>query len=289
MNNSKQILILVSFQQENIARLLIHSLTSKGIDVGYQFLADEQGHAVVLNNAVQKDDAIKHVHDFLSASDHKAYQQSAWESEQSVKLNTRHQFDWLKMRGSMLSIPFTSVILFTCLSVYVASLLGWHWVIFEQLRMQPLNVLIEDSQWWRLLGPAFFHFSVLHIVFNSLWWWTLGQQIERTLGSSGLCIVFCITALVSNVIQNWVSGPNFGGLSGVVYGLVGFVWWIGWLRPAWGIKLPKPVIGFMLVWLLLGYADVLWVSVANTAHTSGLISGCLLALLWSQITSEQKD
>jgi GlpG protein len=122
-----------------------------------------------------------------------------------------------------------------------------------------------------------------------LWWWTLGKQIESVFGFSGLLIIFCITAIIPNVIQYWISGPNFGGLSGVVYGLVGFVWWIGWLRPNWGLWLPKPMIGFMLVWLVLGYTDILWVSVANSAHTSGLISGCVLAFIWSRFGSANPD
>ncbi|HCA76013.1 MAG TPA: rhomboid family intramembrane serine protease GlpG, partial [Alteromonas sp.] len=88
-----------------------------------------------------------------------------------------------------------------------------------------------------------------------------------------------VTALVSNLAQLMVSGPNFGGLSGVVYGLVGFVWITGWLRPQWGLYLPKAIVGFMLVWLLLGFADVLWVNMANAAHTAGLISGCVMAWL----------
>ena len=86
-----------------------------------------------------------------------------------------------------------------------------------------------------------------------------------------------ITAVVSNLAQLIAVGPNFGGLSGVVYGVLGFVWFIGWLRPSWGIDLPKPVIGFMLLWLILGYADILWVNMANAAHTAGLVSGCAIA------------
>jgi len=35
----------------------------------------------------------------------------------------------------------------------------------------------------------------------------------------------------------------------------------------------------MLVWLLLGFADVLWVNMANAAHTAGLMSGCVMAWL----------
>lgn len=96
-----------------------------------------------------------------------------------------------------------------------------------------------------------------------------------------LLLIFLVSAVFSNLAQALVSGPNFGGLSGVVYALLGFVWWAGWLKPSWGFALPKAVVGFMLVWLVLGYADILWVSMANTAHTVGLVSGCLMAWMLS--------
>ena len=41
--------------------------------------------------------------------------------------------------------------------------------------------------------------------------------------------------------------------------------------------ISKPIIGFLLFWLVLGYVDVLPVNMANTAHLLGLVSGCLLA------------
>jgi GlpG protein len=138
-------------------------------------------------------------------------------------------------------------------------------------------MLLETGQWWRVLGPALLHFSVLHIAFNLLWWWTLGKQIEKTFGFSSLLMLFIFSAAASNVAQLLVSGSNFGGLSGVVYALVGCVWWLGWLKPSWGLSLPKPIIGFLLVWLVVGYLDFLPVHMANTAHTVGLICGCLFA------------
>ena len=76
-----------------------------------------------------------------------------------------------------------------------------------------------------------------------------------------------------------VDGPSFGGLSGVVYALVGYVWWLGWLMPEKGLSLSKPIIGFMLFWLLLGYTSLMPINVANTAHLLGLLSGCMLAYL----------
>lgn len=110
----------------------------------------------------------------------------------------------------------------------------------------------------------------------------LGKDIEKTLGSGVLLTLLMISGVASNYGQFLVSGANFGGLSGVVYAVLGFVWWLGWLKPELGLSIPKAIVGFMLVWLLLGYADLLWVNMANTAHLIGLISGCMMArlLVW---------
>ena len=80
-----------------------------------------------------------------------------------------------------------------------------------------------------------------------------------------------------------VPGINFGGLAGVVYGLLGFYWILGWLRPHWGFVLNKGVIGFMLAWLALGYVDILPVNMANTAHTLGLLTGMIWAVVFAQL------
>lgn len=71
-------------------------------------------------------------------------------------------------------------------------------------------------------------------------------------------------------------GLNFGGFLGVVYGVLGFVWFIGWLCLSWGIDLFKFVIGFMLLWLILGYVDIFWVNMVNVVYIVGLVSGCVI-------------
>ncbi len=185
--------------------------------------------------------------------------------------------------------PFTSIILALCALVYIFSYFGASQPIEQAVIIRPLGVLMQTHEWWRLIGPVFLHFSVLHIVFNLLWWWVLGTQLERMFGTTSLVIMFLVSGVASNLAQLLVSGPNFGGLSGVVYALFGFVWWIGWLRPQWGIGLPRNLVLFLLAWLVLGYADILWVNMANEAHLFGLISGCLMALASHQIAGIKKN
>ena len=57
---------------------------------------------------------------------------------------------------------------------------------------------------------------------------------------------------------------------------------------AGGLQLPNAIVGFMLVWLVLGYADILWVNMANAAHTAGLITGCVMAALISLLADKRK-
>ncbi|MEC8232130.1 MAG: rhomboid family intramembrane serine protease GlpG [Pseudomonadota bacterium] len=282
---------LIAFNQQSPAHLLANYLTSQQIPanvVQHANATDNNEFVVVLANDEHTERAQAIAQDFVNNPTDPKYQQAAWDNGKNVRLaRTPSGFSAATIISDAKSAPFTTVVFLLCAVIYGLSLLGLFAPIAKHLLMQPFSVLAENHEWWRLLGPAFIHFSILHIVFNLLWWAMLGAKIERTFGLSMLLIVFVVSAVVSNGAQALFSEPMsnnmflFGGLSGVVYAVMGFVWWLGWLRPNWGLSLPNSIVGFMLVWLVLGYADILWVSMANAAHTAGLISGCLLAALLS--------
>lgn len=144
--------------------------------------------------------------------------------------------------------------------------------------------LVTGGQFWRLVTPIFIHFSFAHLAFNMLWTWVYGQDIERYFSSLQLVIVIAVTAIASNIAQLYLAHANFGGMSGVVYGLMGFNWVLH-LRHN---RSPSGVIPqreyFLLFWLVLGWTGILeefiGVGIANWAHTVGLVSGAALALVW---------
>lgn len=214
------------------------------------------------------------------------YQQAAWEHGNTVNVDSTELTLLSSFKESFLAHAgiITLVVFALCWFVFIASNLGWAQTLFFQLQFYPrLSFEAFIVEPWRIIGPAFFHFSWLHIVFNTMWWWQLGGSIEKTLGKTTLINLLLISAIVSNVGQFIVSGSNFGGLSGVVYALMGFVWWYGYLAPEKGLSLSKPIVGFLLFWLVLGFIDVLPVNMANTAHLLGLISGCLFSVFVSKI------
>ena len=131
----------------------------------------------------------------------------------------------------------------------------------------------------------FIHFSWLHIVFNLLWVWEIGRRIEYVHGSWAFIGVVMFSSLAANVLQYFMSPPSFfGGMSGVVFGLLGhaLVWSkalpsIGSPRQDMGV--PNGVYIFMLIYLAIGFTgaiDLLGLgSIANGAHLGGLLGGLL--------------
>ncbi|OUS30891.1 hypothetical protein A9Q99_05110 [Gammaproteobacteria bacterium 45_16_T64] len=136
---------------------------------------------------------------------------------------------------------------------------------------------------WRWVTPVFIHYLVaglpLHILFNLMWWWELGGFVERFQSSKRLLLVFTIVAVVSNMAQFFSSGNNFGGLSGVVYGLLGYLWFYGRVYPASGVQLNPKVLSFMIAWLVICFTGFVG-PVANAAHLGGLLTGSLLAIIF---------
>ena len=142
---------------------------------------------------------------------------------------------------------------------------------------------MTDGQYWRLITPIFLHFGILHFIFNSLWLSMLGSRIEEVMGTLHLMLIVVTTGVMSNAIQFWWSGAsNFGGMSGVVYALLGYLWIANSIAPHPFMALPKGIVPFMIGWLILCMTPVvtflLGVGIANAAHLGGLLSGMLLGL-----------
>ena len=148
-----------------------------------------------------------------------------------------------------------------------------------------------DNQWWRLISPMFIHFSFAHLAFNCLWVYILGEKIEKINGSLIFMILVLISSIVSNLSQfYWTSSNLFGGLSGVIYGLLGFCL-IEEMESKYDLYgLPPALYLFMIIWVILGFLGILdlfgFGSVANFAHLGGLISGIIFDMIYKIIFSK---
>jgi GlpG protein len=146
------------------------------------------------------------------------------------------------------------------------------------------NTYLINNEWWRLITPTFLHFSMTHLVFNCLWIYILGQRIEKLDGLSFFLLIFILTGILSNAGQFfWTQQYLFGGLSGSVYGLLGYCFIIELDGRHGRYGLPEALYLFMFIWLLVGFTGVLsffgFGNVANTAHLIGMIAGFIIGLI----------
>ncbi len=152
-------------------------------------------------------------------------------------------------------------------------------------RLSGLLMSLADGQVWRLITPDLLHFNLMHIVFNVLMMWVLGGQLEIRKGSFSFVTLAVFVSIISNVAQLLDGGYLFGGLSGVVYGLVGYCWM--WKRAEPGVFFPEALFRFSIIWLLIGYTSLTeWIGLgrmANSAHLYGLLAG----LLWGWLTTSR--
>jgi GlpG protein len=261
-------ILLLELNDLQLAQMLADYLQSQRI--ACQLQISETSSAIWLLDETQSTIAEQEVQRFIREPNHARYREAAWQQEKTSSWHSVTDTGlttelMLQAQPLMLivTVLIAGVFLLDWLSVPVESLLSFEW---------PW----QRGQIWRLITPVLLHFSVLHLLFNLAWWWYLGGRIEQQFGAGKLTILLFSSALIPNVLQAMVSGPSFGGLSGVTYALLGYLWLRQrQLETQSQIAVSDGLFGFMLIWLVIGFTPFLGFHTANLAHLGGLIVGLL--------------
>jgi GlpG protein len=186
--------------------------------------------------------------------------------------------------------PLTMVLIALCLLVTFTSGFGKKPAIFGSLsyagyrnvggeNVQTGYDAIQRGELWRLVTPIFIHFDFMHILFNSIAMFILGGMIEERRGTWRLGAMVLVLAVLSNVAQYEYSGSaDFGGMSGVAYGLFGYLWMKTLFDPKSGFYLDATTVAMMLIWFVLGVTGQ-FKNIANAAHAGGLVVGIAMGYL----------
>lgn len=275
-------MVLHQFEHLRIAQAFSDYLTN--LNIPNHIKHDEFHYQLIIEEEAYFTAAQKELSEFLANPNQRKYLAASWQSGKVTEQSSSYAVadnnllnNFKQHAGVITHLVFT-----ICTVVYVLTALG----IFEPMHSvlafytsQPFDF----SQAWRFISPAFLHFSMVHIVFNLLWWWQLGGVIEKQHGKQRLLLLFFFSAVASNLAQYYLVGPYFGGLSGVVYGLVGYSWLYGLLNKQSRVNMPNAMFAVLLGWLVLGFLDWLPAHVANYAHLLGLISGLIMAAVCSKL------
>lgn len=278
---------------ENNARTFGDFLCVQGIDNQIEFETDS-GWAVWIRDEDRIGDALRFLAKFQTNPLDPSYADQARGAAQKRQVAEAEEAAYRKrvidgrtLLGSMAGYGFGAIslsLILISVAVGILSNLG------DDLR--PIAKLfiseyvnaglmeIRQGQVWRLVTPIFIHFGILHILFNLMFIRDLGSLIEARQGAGYFLVLVVVIAALSNLGQYYANGPLFGGMSGVCYGLLGYVWMRSKFDPASGYFLNPTTLTIMLIWLVACYVGVVG-RVANTAHTVGLIVGAAWGYAYS--------
>ncbi len=148
---------------------------------------------------------------------------------------------------------------------------------------QDPTASLKRGEFWRIITPIFMHGDPIHLFMNMLGLIALGRITERLIGTPRYGLMILILGILPMLLAclmplKWDGSPFTVGISGVIYGLAGYLWLISSQRPDLGFRVPDVLIIFMLLFIVLGFAG-LFHGVSHWAHLGGFLSGLALALM----------
>jgi hypothetical protein len=154
------------------------------------------------------------------------------------------------------------------------SLTGGGGITEMQFRLGLNKLLLSVThEWYRLVTSGFLHFGFIHIGFNMLLLYQLGQILERALGRLGFGLLYAAGLLGGSfgvLILNGNSTAITGGASGAVFGLMAAAA-IGMHRQ--GINIFRTGIGTTLILNLVLTFTISGISIGG--HLGGAVAGAI--------------
>jgi membrane associated rhomboid family serine protease len=145
-------------------------------------------------------------------------------------------------------------------------------VLFDKLDLEPL-LIAKDGEYWRLLGAAFLHIGLIHLLVNMVALGFVGPALERVFGHWRFTALYLLSALGGSVAVYVFDQPSarVAGASGAIYGL--FAATVIVLRKL-GLD-PRA----MIVTIVFNFALSLSVpGISLLGHLGGFVVGLLAAL-----------
>jgi GlpG protein len=229
--------------------------------------------------------------DFQSNPHDRKYQNVAMEAEEikhkgeleEVKARNRY-FNRAKLFRQVRPYgvgPLTLVLVLTCIGVTLYTRFGknielplWMAQFTWEGRYMPGLTEIRRGELWRLITPIFIHGNITHIVFNALAILDFGSMVEARQNSGRLALLVLVIGVLSNLGQYYFRGPYFHGISGVAYGLLGYIWMKSKFDPGSGYYLHPQTVMMMLIFFVICFTPII-PGIANGAHGVGLAVGVI--------------
>ncbi len=91
-----------------------------------------------------------------------------------------------------------------------------------QLDLGLATFFLENGEWYRLVTSGFLHFGIIHLAFNMLLLFQLGQLLEPAIGRVRFVLLYFGSLLAGSAGALLLQPDSLhGGASGAVFGLMG--------------------------------------------------------------------
>ncbi|PYR58312.1 MAG: rhomboid family intramembrane serine protease [Acidobacteria bacterium] len=207
---------------------------------------------------------------------------------------------------------FTTVIVYGCSAIYLASLVltvltggnllgtsvfamfGPNRLAFEAFGASGAYPVFVEGRWWTLLSAGWVHAGLLHILFNMLWVRQLGPAVADIYGAARMVIIYtiaCVTGFfLSSFLAAFAAIPFFSGAgytlgaSAPIFGLLGALVYYG--RRGGSSLVRSEATGYAITLFVFG---LIMPGVDNAAHAGGFLGGYLAGLWLDPLKAERMD
>ena len=190
--------------------------------------------------------------------------------------------------GQLVSRPIvTNVLIALNLAVFVAGLTGSLGTSDEMVRDGGLvgsfpglpGIGVANGEWWRMLTSGFLHAGLLHVAFNCLVLYQLGQLLEPLLGRVQFTAIYFASMLTGSFGVLLLDPQAFTvGASGAVFGLMGAA--LAVFRSRGINPFDTGLGGAVMINLLITFA-IPRISIGG--HVGGLIGGFIAGWILAEL------
>ena len=244
---------------------------------------------------VMDEEAVKPVQKLFLAVQKKQIDLGQYASQMTAEAMGHHGALFHRIEGvikQLFGCPLTWFFILICVSVFFYTNGGLRYVegfLFSSKTGSYIDQFglvkgLPLQEFWRFVTPVFLHFGWSHFIFNVCLFFIFSYRLERAIGLKQFLILVLALSVMTNLSQYLAAGPDFGGLSGIIYGLSGLCWMLDWRFQSDYFPIQNKLFWVMLLWLVVGIFQLpmllgLFGDMANTSHLIGLMIGLTAAFL----------
>ena len=145
--------------------------------------------------------------------------------------------------------------------------------------------IADSHQYYRLLTAGFLHDGLLHILFNMVFLWFMGQMLEPAIGRLNFVVVYFVSLLAGS-FGALLFQPDVGtvGASGACFGILGALMVVAYYR---GISIWQSGLGITLLINIVFSLSVAGISIG--AHLGGVVGGAICGWLIVQLGEKRRQ